>query len=87
MASLLEKTAGGRDEYFAIGYFGGKEDAKRKCHWALACDVRRFSLVAKMEVDAGGDAEAVLDVLCAVGEARMDEVELYQAEIEAVIDV
>ena len=44
-------------------------------------------LVADMEVDAGGEAEAVLDVLCAVGETRVDDVHLHHAEIEAVIDV
>src|SRR6185437_8550934 len=44
-------------------------------------------LVADMEVDAGGDAEAVLNVLRAVGEARVDEVHFHDTEIEAVIDV
>src|ERR1700743_2349164 len=86
MASLLEKPASARDENFAIGYFGGTEDAKRSTGGLLHA-VSGGGLVAEMEVDASGNAEAVLDVLCAVGEARVDQVELNQAQIEAVIDV
>src|ERR1700761_2283850 len=76
----------GGTKIFAIGYFGGTEDAKRSIGGRLRA-VSGGGLVAQMEVDASGNAEAVLDVLCAVGEARVDEVELYQAQIEAVIDV
>ena len=61
-----------------------------RSQWRPACGREgdaRGCLVSEVEVDAGGEAEAVLDVFGAVGESGVNQIHLHEAEIEAVIDV